>query len=250
LWKVFITIEGKTRVHVFSLKGFSSGSTLDLNTIAEINPATPNYVPVVGPKGDRGEQGLQGIQGPKGDPGEQGPKGDQGEQGIQGPKGDPGVSGGSSKTIEVTVIDDDLSGLPGVSSWTVVRTSSGTALAGAIDASPGDRIEVFADFLYLGSHYMDWVLMDESLNAILYYGTSRSSTPPSEGRPGLYPILTVSKHSSPPMFTVGSGVIGSDGKVRVGLAHIGSAAGASNRVYAAPSYPFYLRLKNIGQNPS
>lgn len=250
LWRAYITINGKTRAALFSLKGFSSGSTLDLNKLIEVDPNAPNYIPTPGPKGDRGEQGLQGIQGIKGDKGDQGLQGIQGNKGDKGDKGDPGVSGGSSKTVEVTVIDDDLSGLPGTATWQVVQTTGGTYLQGSIDAVPGDRIELVADFLYLGSHYMDWVAVNKTSGGILYYGTSRSATPPTEGRPGLYPILTASKVSAAPMFTADSNIIGTDGKVTIGLAHIGPANGASNRVYAHPTYPFYMRLKNIGPNPS
>jgi hypothetical protein len=258
LWKAFITINGKTRVCFFTLKGFSSGSILDLNRLVEVNPDTPNYVPMVGPKGDpgpqgiqgvKGDQGLQGIQGTKGDKGDQGIQGIQGIQGEPGPKGDPGASGGTAKTVEVVIIDDDLSGLPDAPTWRVVLTSAPSPLQASITANSGDRIEVFADFLYLGSHFLDWVLLNSS-GGIAVYATRKLTTPPAEGSPGLYPSLSLSRHPMPPMFVITSDHIGLDGKVTIGLAHQGGAAGSANRVYAHPTYPFTLRLKNIGPEPS
>lgn len=255
LWQAFITIEGKTRIKNFTLEGVSS--SVDLNDLLGIDPSTPTYVPVPGPKGDRGLKGDQGLKGDKGDQGDQGLglKGDQGDQGLKGDKGDkgdPGDSGGGSgladRTAEVTIIDDDLSGLPEALTWTIVRTSAGTPLQCSVYADPSDRIEAYAWFIYLGSHYLDWVLLNAS-GEIDKYATSKLSTPPSEGNPGLYPSLSLGKHSMPPMFTVGSEHIDTNGKATIALAHIGPDAGASNRVYAHPSYPFSMRLKNIYPQP-
>ena len=242
LWQAYVTIGGRTRVRNFTLKG--APSNVDLNDLLEIDPSTPTYVPIPGLKGDRGDQGLQGL---KGD------KGDQGLQGLKGDKGDPGDSStGSSiadRTAEVTIDDDDLSGLPEALTWTVVRTSADTPLQCSIAAEPNDRIELFAEFLYLGSHFMDWALLDSS-GGISFFHTSKSSTPATEGNPGLYPILTVSKHSMPPMFTVGPEHIDSNGEVTLALVHIGPDAGSANRVYAHTSYPFAMRLKNIYPQPA
>lgn len=262
LWKAIITIDGKTRVGSFSLDGVSSG--VDLSSLLEINPATPHYIPVAGPKGeqgiqgipgaqgpqgDRGIQGFTGIQGPNGDQGPQGPQGEQGIQGLTGSQGPSGVSGSASRTSKIRIVDDDLTGLPEALTWTVVRTSAGTPLQCSIPAVPGDRIEVYASFIYIGSHYMDWVLLN-SLGDISIYATSESSTPAIEGDPGFYPNFSgLSKHPMPPMFVVDESHISENGKVTLALAHIGAYAASANRVYAHQTYPYRQRLKNIGSEP-
>jgi hypothetical protein len=261
LWQVFITIDGKTTTGSFSLDGVSSG--VDLHDLLEINPETPTYVPVPGPRGLQGiqgerglqglsgSQGLQGIQGEQGIPGIQGEQGIpglqgiQGIQGVQGERGADGASGSGYRLGRVKIFDDDLSGLPDAPTWRVILTSAGTPLQCKVSADPGDGIEVFAGFIYMGSHFMDWVLLDASGN-IAEFDTSESSTPPVAGNPGMYPALTLSRHSMPPYFVVDETHIDVNGEVTVGLAHQGSANGANNRVYAHPDYPFKMRVKNIG----
>ena len=258
LWQAFITIDGKTRSVSFSLGGVSSG--IDLNDLLEINPDTPDYVPVLGPagppgiqgergiqgiQGNAGPQGIQGIQGSQGIPGSQGVPGVQGIQGIQGERGADGVSGSGYRMGRVTIIDDDLSGLPDAPTWRIIRTSANTPLQCKVLADPGDGIEVFSGFIYLGSHYMDWVLLDSAGN-IAEFENSESSTPPASGNPGMYPALSLSRHSTSPFFFVDETHIDVNGQVTIGLAHQGSYNGANNRVYAHAEYPFKMRVKNIG----
>jgi hypothetical protein len=261
LWQAFITVDGKTRSGSFSLAGISSGA--DLNDLLEINPATPTYVPVAGPVGDQGERGLQGIQGIQGIQGEQGERGlqgiqgiqgevgerglqgIQGIQGIQGERGSDGISGSGYRIGKITVDDDDLSGLPDAPTWRVVRTSADTPLQCKVLADPGDGVEVFAAFLYMGAHYLDWVLLDASGN-IAKFDTTESATPILAGNPGMYPALSLSKHSMPPFFVVDESHIDVNGQVTIGLAHQGSDNGANNRVYAHVDYLFRMRIKNIG----
>ncbi|MFF0777079.1 hypothetical protein [Streptomyces sp. NPDC003720] len=213
-----------------------------------------------GPKGDPGIQGpagpagADGAQGPKGDTGLQGPKGDQGAPGPQGPKGDqgdPGPAGGgaSIRTAKVRITNDNLSGLAAAASWAVIQTSAGTPLQCSITANPGDRIRVYGRFMRKGSHYLDWVLLD-SAGAIAVYATTETSSPPGEGDPALYPSLSFGYDPGPPMFTVGAGHIDGTGKATVALAHQGAAAGNANIVYAHSTYPWRLRLENIGPEPS
>lgn len=161
---------------------------------------------------------------------------------------DGGGGGSAITTAKARIVDDDLSGLPAAASWAVVQTSAGTRLQCSIAASVGDRIRVCPNFLYLGSHFLDWVLLDSG-GAIAVYATSESSTPPPEGNPAMYPTLTLSKGPAPEMFIVGSGDI-SGGNVTVALAHQGLGTGSSNRVYAHPTYPFRMRLENIGPEPA
>jgi len=157
-------------------------------------------------------------------------------------------SSAASRTARVKIIDDDLSGLPAAAAWTVVSTSAGSKLQCSIPAVAGDRIEVYPNFLYLGSHFLDWVLLDSG-GSIAQYATSESATPPTEGNPALYPTLTISKAPSPEMFEVASGHL-NGGMATIALAHQGLGTGSGNRVYAHSTYPWRLRLKNIGGEPS
>lgn len=159
-----------------------------------------------------------------------------------------GGGGFSIRTAKARVVNDDLSGLPAAASWAVVQTSVGTRLQCSIAASVGDRIRVCPNFLYLGSHFLDLVLLDAG-GAIAQYATSESATPPPEGNPAMYPTLTLSKSPAPEMFTVGAGHI-SGGNVTIALAHQGLGTGPSSRVYAHETYPFRMRLENIGPEPS
>jgi hypothetical protein len=162
----------------------------------------------------------------------------------------PSAGGGSSvRTAKVRVIDDNLSGLPAAASWTVVQTSAGTLLKCSITAAAGDRVKVFGRFMHKGSHFLDWVLLD-SAGTIAVYSTTDSATAPDEGDPALYPSLSFSYETGPPMFTVASGHIDGTGKATIALAHQGTGTGTSNIVYAHSTYPFRMMLENIGPEPA
>lgn len=161
----------------------------------------------------------------------------------------PASGGGTSiRTARVRITDDNLSGLPAAASWTVVQTSAGTKLQCAIAAVAGDRIRVCGNCMYIGAHFLDWVLLDNA-GAIAEYATSEGATPPSEGSPTMYPSRTYGSLNNPEMFTVGSGHI-SAGLVTIALAHQGAGTGIGNIAYAHPTYPFRLRLENIGPEPA
>jgi hypothetical protein len=164
---------------------------------------------------------------------------------------DPAGGGGGSTTriAKVRITDDNLSGLPAAASWAVVATSAGTLLTCSITAAAGDRIKVFGRFMRKGSHFLDWVLLDSSGN-IAIYSTTDTSTAPAEGDPALYPSLSFSYETGPPVFTVGSGHIDGTGKATVALAHQGTATGSSNIVYAHSVYPFRMMLENMGPEPA
>jgi hypothetical protein len=163
----------------------------------------------------------------------------------------PAGGGSTIRTASVRITDDNLSGLPAAASWTIVQTSGGTQLKASIGAVAGDRIRVCANFLYVGSHFLDWVLLD-SEGAIALYAGSGTSSPLGEGNPSLYPALTLSKDSNPEMFTVAAEHIDGDGNVTIALAHQGAAGSPldANKVYAHTTYPWRLRLENIGGEPS
>lgn len=152
------------------------------------------------------------------------------------------------RTARVRITNDDLSGLPAAAAWAIVQTSAGTKLQCSIAASVGDRIRVCGNCMYIGSHFLDWVLLDSG-GSIALYATSESSTPPGEGSPAMYPSRTYGSLNNPEMFIVEAGHIAA-GQVTVALAHQGLGTGGGNVVYAHSTYPFRLRLENIGAEPS
>lgn len=154
-------------------------------------------------------------------------------------------SGSAITTASVRITDDNLSGLPSAASWTIVQTSSSTKLQCSIAAADGDRIRVCGNFMRAGSHFLDWVLLDNQ-GAIALYAGSGSSSALAEGNPALYPSLSFSYVTGDEMFTVASGHIQA-GLVTVALAHQGTGVGT---VYAHTTYPWRLRLENIGGEPS
>ncbi len=156
-----------------------------------------------------------------------------------------GGGGASIRTASVRITNDNLSGLPLAASWAVVVTSASTPLQASIAASAGDRIRVCANFMRAGSHFLDWALLD-SAGAIALYASTGTGTPGDEGNPALYPSLSFSYATSEEMFTVASGNI-SAGNVTVALAHQGTGSGV---VYAHSTYPWRLRLENIGPEPA
>lgn len=158
----------------------------------------------------------------------------------------PSGGGGSSiRTARVTVTDDNLGGLPSAASWTIVQTSAATKLQCSIAAAAGDRVRVVGRFMRAGAHFLDWVLLDNA-GAIAIYAGTETSSPLSEGDPAEYPSLSFSYDPGPPMFTVGAGHIAA-GLVTVALAHQGTGSGL---VYAHTTYPWKLRLENIGPEPA
>lgn len=152
------------------------------------------------------------------------------------------------RTATVRVTDDNLSGLPAAASWTVVQTSNNTKLQCSINAVAGDRIRVYGAFMHIGAHFLDWALLDSG-GAIALYATTGTSTAPTEGNPTMYTSNSFLPVTSPDMFTVASGHINA-GQVTVALVHQGLGTGSGNIVYAHPTYPWRLRLENIGAEPS
>jgi hypothetical protein len=158
------------------------------------------------------------------------------------------ASGSAVRTSTVRVTDDNLSGLPAAASWTIVQTSAGTQLKASIAAAVGDRIRVYGAFMHIGAHFLDWTLLD-NVGAIALYATTDTASAPTEGNPTMYPSASFLRSPSPDMFTVAAGHINA-GVVTVALAHQGSGTGSGNIVYAHPTYPWRLRLENIGPEPA
>lgn len=165
--------------------------------------------------------------------------------------GTPASSGGGGSTIKtatVRVTDDNLSGLPAAASWTIAQTSANTKLQCSIAAAVGDRIRVYGAFMHIGAHFLDWALLNNA-GVIALYATTGTSTAPAEGNPTMYTSNSFLPVQSPDMFTVASGHI-SAGLVTVALVHQGLGTGSGNIVYAHTTYPWRLRLENIGAEPS
>lgn len=211
-------------------------------------------------------QWLASLVGPTGPQGATGPTGVDGKSAYQlavqdgfvgteaewlaslvGPQGEPGPAGGgaSIRSVPVRVTDDALVDLPSTSTWAVVQTSGGTQIKATITAATDDRVRVEADFMRAGAHFLDWVILDGT-GAIIYYGTTRSATPPDEGAPSMYPSTSFPGVQGAKQFVVQAGWLNA-GAVTVALAHKGTASG---KVYAHTTYPFEMLLTNLGPEPA
>lgn len=205
-----------------------------------------------GAAGPQGEQGPQGPAGAKGDTGDTGPAGTQGatgpkgDTGDTGPQGPAGAAGWSDRTALARIDTGVVQDLPAAASWAVVQASTGAPLQCSIAAQAGDRIRIDPDFMRQGSHYLDWVVLDNT-GAIAMYLTSRNGTPPPEGSPSMYPQLVFGSVQAGKQFVAAAGHIAA-GQVTVALAHQGSGTGM--KVYCYPGYPFELLLTNKGPEPA
>ncbi len=158
----------------------------------------------------------------------------------------PSGGGGTAYRSTITRITDGaIADLPSAAAWTIAVTSVGTALQGSIAAVAGDRIRVEADFMRNGAHFLDWALLD-SAGVPDEYGTTRTSTPPAEGAPSMYPSTSFSYVQAAKQFTVDAGNLNA-GMATIALTHQGTSPG---RVFAHTTYPFEITLTNIGPEPA
>jgi len=144
LWQAIITIGNQSRAFYFTLEG--AGDEVDLDQLQQLDPDTPDYVPVPGP---RGLPGADGAPGPKGEPGpagadgEPGPVGGDGEQGPPGPKGDrgePGPAGQDGAPGEQGPKGDPgEQGLPGAKGDQGEQGEPGPAGADGAPGTPGEK---------------------------------------------------------------------------------------------------------------
>lgn len=149
------------------------------------------------------------------------------------------------RTAIARITDGAIADLASAAAWTIATTSVGTPLQCSIAAAAGDRIRVEGDFMRNGAHFLDWALLD-SAGVPNVYGTTRTSTPPAEGSPSMYPSTSFSYVQAAKQFTVGAGHINA-GMVTIALTHQGTSPG---RVFAHTTYPFELTLTNIGPEPA
>jgi hypothetical protein len=156
-----------------------------------------------------------------------------------------GGGGAALPSVQLRVTDGALVDLPSATVWEVVTPSGGTTLKASIAAAAGDRVRVEPDFMRSGGHFLEWVILNGA-DEIVYYGTTRSSTPPDEGAPSMYPSTSFPGVQAVKQFVVEAGWL-SAGTVTIALAHKGTAVG---RIYAHTTYPFEMLLTNLGANLS
>lgn len=156
-----------------------------------------------------------------------------------------GGGGTTIRSATARITDGAIADLASAAAWTIATTSVGTPLQCSIAAAAGDRIRVEGDFMRNGAHFLDWALLD-SAGVPSVYGTTRTSTPPAEGSPSMYPSTSFSYVQGGKQFTAGAGHINA-GLVTIALTHQGTSPG---RVFAHTTYPFELMLTNIGPEPA
>lgn len=157
----------------------------------------------------------------------------------------PSSGGTTIRSATARITDGAIADLASAAAWTIATTSVGTPLQCSIAAAAGDRIRVEGDFMRNGAHFLDWALLD-SAGVPNVYGTTRTSTPPAEGSPSMYPSTSFSYVQGGKQFTVAAGHINA-GMVTIALTHQGTSPG---RVFAHTTYPFELMLTNIGPEPA
>ncbi|MFE9254664.1 hypothetical protein [Streptomyces sp. NPDC006879] len=128
---------------------------------------------------------------------------------------------------------------------TIAETSVGTPLQCSIAAAEGDRVRAELLMLYSGTRYLDIALLDAG-GGIALYAASGTASPLAEGAPELYPSPSFSKSASAWLFTIAAGHIAA-GHATVVLAQQGTGTGT---VYAHTTYPWRMRLYNLGPEPT
>jgi hypothetical protein len=157
----------------------------------------------------------------------------------------PSGGGITIRSAIARITDGAIADLDSAAAWTIATTSVGTPLQCSIAAAAGDRIRVEGDFMRNGAHFLDWALLD-SAGVPDEYGTTRTSTPPTEGSPSMYPSTSFSYVQGGKQFTVAGGHINA-GLITIALTHQGTSPG---RVFAHTTYPFEMTLTNIGPEPA
>lgn len=201
-----------------------------------------------GPEGDPGATGPTGATGPAGPQGEAGPAGSTGATGPQGETGDTGPqgpAGPTARSVIARITDGAIVDLASAPAWTIAATSVGTPLQCTIAAGLADRLRLDADFMRSGARFLDWAMLDNT-GVPDEYGTTRSSTPPAEGSPSMYPSTSFGYVQASKQFVVAARHINA-GLVTIALTQQGTSPG---RVYAHPTYPFELMLTNLGPEPA
>ena len=101
--------------------------------------------------------------------------------------------------------------------------------------------------MYSGTRYLDWAVLNSAGALAAYYLVTETSTPGTEGNPVMYPSNSFGKMNGTEMFTVTAPMLNGSNQVVVALANQGTGIGV---VYAHPTYPWKLRLENVGPEPA
>ena len=164
------------------------------------------------------------------------------------PRFSTGGGGGSTiRTARARIVDGTITDVPSAPSWAVVQTSAGTPLQCAVPAAIGDRIRICGNFMYSGTRFLDWAVLNSAGALAAYYLTTETSTPGAEGNPVMYPSNSFGKMNGTEIFTVTAPMLNGSNQVVVALANQGTGIGV---VYAHSTYPWKLRLENIGPEPA
>ena len=159
----------------------------------------------------------------------------------------PAATASAVRMSRVRVTNGTITDVPSAASWTIVQTSGGTPLQCAIPAAVGDRIRICPNFMYSGTRYLDWAVLNSAGALAAYYLVTETSTPGTEGNPVMYPSNSFGKMNGTEMFTVTAPMLNGSNQVVVALANQGTGIGV---VYAHPTYPWKLRLENVGPEPA
>ena len=154
-----------------------------------------------------------------------------------------GGGGTAIKVAEARITTGDIT-LPTTSgSWQIVNQTGGSAFTIAIAAVAGDYVDISHRGMRShdsGGSYLDLAVVVSG--SITRYLTTGTSTPPSEGDPGLYPANGFHTYAGPRGLTVVSGDLGGG---NLTIAVVAKAAGTGT-LFASTTYPWYWRLMNHG----
>jgi hypothetical protein len=110
----------------------------------------------------------------------------------------------------------------------------------AIDAQPGDELQIQGGWLSLADNDSFYEIAITVDGALVWFGSTETSTPSPEGDPALYPGLRPTGWYA--AATVTPDLIDTDGQVHVVLAI--RTTGTSGKLYYSSAYPFRWQVRN------
>jgi hypothetical protein len=165
-----------------------------------------------------------------------------------------GGGGASIKSVVDDRIDLEIVVLVNTASWSIVRTSGGTAIGKSIAAAAGDRVLVAPSFMYAGNQYnLDLAIMKGDGTISRYASSSGAGTTPGpEGYAPFYTQAASFPHASGiRQFVVEASEIDTNGLFTVNLAYIApSLSGVDNKIYAGDGYLAGWFMANFGPQPT
>ena len=114
-----------------------------------------------------------------------------------------------------------------------------------LPAAVGDQVELHVAGMWAnaggGNDFIEWVVVTGAGPTIVRYGSTRTSSPATQGDPAYYPNAGFYKGTGPFAFQVAAGDL-DGGNVRFAVAHIGAPGGGT--LYADSDYPLRLYAVN------